>query len=244
MFGLALVDRKAGTLLLARDRSGIKPVHYLKTSEAFLFASEVKSIWSAVGPGGLAPDRERLREVISLGYPYGTTTPFQGVRTLPGGMALELDLATGDFSIRTFHDLLGDLTAEAWREREGRSEERVEKDLETAVSASVTAHLVSDAPVGVICSGGVDSSLIAAMAVRQVPNLELFHAAVEGPGSEESYARLVAEPHRSQTARGAGRAGKNFFGRGLGPCFTTTSRRTTPMTRLFTSCASSPGIGA
>jgi asparagine synthase (glutamine-hydrolysing) len=192
MFALAFLDRRENVLWLARDRAGIKPLHYLAEGSRFLFASEVKSIARAL-ESGLAPDGERLRDLVSLGYPYGTTTPFRGVRTLEGGMRLRLDLATGEIDVRPFHRLLDGVVESAWAERARRTEGEVEQGLERALDESVAAHLASDAPVGVICSGGVDSSLISALAVRHAKGIELFHAAVEGADSEEPHARAVAK---------------------------------------------------
>jgi asparagine synthase (glutamine-hydrolysing) len=193
MFAFAFVDTQRGILLLARDRAGIKPLHYYIDENIILFASEIKSIWAALGQGALKPDLDRLRDIFSLGYSYGETTPFLGVKSLEPGCLLQIDLASGEVEHRIYHDLLSPINERTWREAGFRGEEVVERELEDALQRSVQAHLVSDAPLGVICSGGIDSSLIAAMACQSLPDLELYHASIQGPAGEEKFARLAAD---------------------------------------------------
>jgi asparagine synthase (glutamine-hydrolysing) len=192
MFALAMVDTAARTLLIARDRAGIKPVHYSVQNGMFLFASEIKSIGAALGSGVLKPNLSCLRDILEQGYVNGEVTPFQDVMTLEPGWALEVDLDTLRVEKKQFCDLLSFLEEKTWRAWNQQPVLTVEEELEADLLNSVEAHLVSDAPVGLMCSGGVDSSLIIALAHKINPDLEMYHSGWDSPSSEEKYATLVA----------------------------------------------------
>ncbi len=151
MFAFAIWDAKARTLLLARDRFGIKPLYVAAAPWGIAFASELKALHAA----GLADrelDWDALDMYFQLGYIPAPATPFAGVTKLePGHTAL-------------WHAQRGMSTAQYWdlpRERVAAprdADERVKEWLDE----SVRAHLVSDVPVAAFLSGGLDSSAVVA----------------------------------------------------------------------------------
>ena len=190
MFAFAIADLDTGRLFAARDRFGIKPLHYAVVDGALIFASEIKAITAALPapprfePGKLAElllYREAIREDL-----------LAGIHALEPGHALELtdgDPATLQVH-RWFH--VSDLP-DARRARELaalRRDERLDA-LERVLRESVERHLVSDVPVGSLCSGGVDSSLMTAFACRLRPDVSVYHVDI-ADHSERRWAEQVA----------------------------------------------------
>jgi asparagine synthase (glutamine-hydrolysing) len=184
-FALALWDEAAGELVLARDRFGERPLYWLRTDDGQLaFASELR----ALGAGGLLErrvDRRVLAEVLRQGYVTPGTCIWEGVGSL--GPAQRLRWRPG-----------GEPVVERWWEPPpvgGRSsaDEAVEW-FRTELDRAVQDQLVADVPVGAFLSGGLDSSVVAALAARHHPGIEAF--AFDMPGSTEvPHARSVAERH-------------------------------------------------
>src|SRR5215472_16827484 len=191
MFAFALWDARRRTLFVARDRPGIKPLYYRKTADNFLFGSEIKVI---LAHPGVTPEFNRaiLPEYLAFGYLSGADTFFAGIRKLMPGHTLELD-ESGDLRIEPYWDLVpaGDESAHT----ESYYVEAYRDLLEQAVGS----HLMSDVPLGVFLSGGVDSSAVAALMtkIRRAP-VETFSVGyAEEAYSELSYARTVAEHLKS-----------------------------------------------
>ena len=190
MFAFAIWDGRKKSLFLARDRLGIKPLYYHRSRERFLFGSEMKVILAA----GLKPlfRRGALPEYLAFGYLSGEQTFYENVCKLMPGCTLEVDSREA-VTLESYWDL----PAEAGPERaEGYYIERYRELLEQAVSS----HLMSDVPLGVFLSGGLDSSAVAALMtkVRREP-IETFSVGYgEENYSELSYARVVARHIQSK----------------------------------------------
>ncbi|HSB17360.1 MAG TPA: asparagine synthase (glutamine-hydrolyzing) [Bryobacteraceae bacterium] len=157
MFGLAILDSRSGRLLLARDRCGMKPLYFAQTSNGFLFASEIKSLLAS-GLVPAEPDLEAVDSFLTVGYVPVPRTGFRGVKKLEPGEALTVD-AHG-VTPRVF-----------WRvgfdnAKPPATEQEYAHELESRLTAAVKSHLVADVPVGAFISGGMDSSLVAALAVE------------------------------------------------------------------------------
>ena len=190
MFAFAIWDAHERTLLLARDRFGIKPLYYVSAPWGLAFASELKALVAA-GVTTRDLDWDALDAFFQLGYIPAPATPFQDVRKLePGHWLLWRD--TGDCGIHPYWDLpRGTEPAPADPER------RVLEWLDE----SVAAHLVSDVPIAAFLSGGLDSSAVvasmalAARAQGEVPHA--FTARYAGSGAdaadETALARRLAE---------------------------------------------------
>jgi asparagine synthase (glutamine-hydrolysing) len=186
MFSFALWDASRHCFFAARDRFGIKPFYYCHTSERFLFGSEIKSL---LAHPSMRPELNRacLPEYLAFGYLSGAETFFAGVRKLAPGCTLELN-ETGRLRIQRYWTLSP--TNEGMRSRD-----YYVQTYRGLLEDSVRSHLMSDVPIGVFLSGGLDSSSIAAMATknRRSP-LDTFSVGYEESSySELHYARVVAE---------------------------------------------------
>jgi asparagine synthase (glutamine-hydrolysing) len=187
MFAFAIWDRRCRHLFIARDRLGIKPLYYLSDGRRFLFGSEIKAI---LAYAGVKPEFNRgmLAEYLAFGYLAGPETMFRGIRKLPPGHTLEID-ETGQVKIEPYWDL--DVTADT----DGKPQQYYVKAYRELLEESVSSHLMSDVPLGVFLSGGLDSSAVAALAtkVRGEP-IETFSVGYgEQAYSELPYARQVAK---------------------------------------------------
>jgi asparagine synthase (glutamine-hydrolysing) len=187
MFTFAIWDRRYKTLFAARDRLGIKPFYYRFDGQTLLFGSEIKTILSY--PGVRAElNTGVLAEYLSFGYLAGSQTMFAGIDKLPPGHTLEVD-ATGKLNIASYWDLAVPVDEEA------RPREYYVKTYRELLEACVSSHLMSDVPLGVFLSGGLDSSAVAALTtkIRREP-IETFSVGYgEEKFSELAYARQVAK---------------------------------------------------
>lgn len=155
MFAIALHDRRAGKLLLARDHMGIKPLYWSSTGTEFVFGSEIKSLLAS----GLIErqfDVDALRQYLSWEYVPAPRTLLQGVYKLEPAQLLELDLNTGQHRLARYWEVpRPDETTISW------SDEQWQEVVVAQLDKSVKAQLISDVPLGGLLSGGVDSSLVA-----------------------------------------------------------------------------------
>ena len=183
MFAIALWDANRGRLVLARDRYGIKPLYYRETGGELAFASELRAL-----PRGEI-DLDALDAFLAFNSVPGPLTIFREVRKLQPGHVL------------TWEDGRAELTRYARpapvSADEVRSDDEAElvEELRARLRDSVRAHLVSDVPVGVLLSGGIDSSVLAALAAEEPAEpLRTFSIGFEERSFDElGDARLVAE---------------------------------------------------
>ncbi|MCD6024103.1 MAG: hypothetical protein K0Q91_1019, partial [Fibrobacteria bacterium] len=174
------------SLLLARDRAGIKPLYYCLDAEGLEFASELKAFERPAGKTDL------LKEVLAEGHIGAGNLPFRGARELEPGHYLRLDVRTGTGKTGCFASLSAAATPPRMAALGARNLSSLAADLRQKLEASVDLHLQSDAPLAALCSGGVDSTLLAAMALNRRPDMRLYHCGVDGPGGEEAFARQAA----------------------------------------------------
>jgi len=187
MFAFALWDQGLRRLFIARDRVGIKPLYYCLSEKGFLFASELKAIIEH--PSVVRRiDNTSLNLYLAFEYVPTPRSIFEGIYKLPPGHALTLE--NGQVSVEQYWDMRL-CKSEA---PSGRSEEDWLAELRFTLKESVRKELISDVPVGVFLSGGIDSSAVAAMMVELNPgNVTSLSIAFEDPSFDESsYARLVA----------------------------------------------------
>jgi len=187
MFALALYDDNRKQLLLARDPAGEKPLFYRNDSGTLTFASEMKGLLADPACPRVL-DVEALDYYLAFGYVPGERSLLQGVRKLPQGHALTFDVPTGATRTWQYWSLPPFSPSEA-------SDEELVAELERLLCDSVRLRLISDVPVGIMLSGGVDSSLIAAMAARVSSHrIKTFTISFPGHGTfdEAPYARSVA----------------------------------------------------
>jgi len=188
MFAFAIWDRKARRLFCARDRMGIKPFYYHWDGREFIFASEIKALLEHPSVSARLED-SLLAEHLAFGYASGEKTLFQGIRKLMPGHTLTLE-ASGSLHIRQYWDVPAPPSAP-----EHRSEADWIAECRARLEETVQMRLMSDVPLGMFLSGGVDSSLIAALMKRMVTGpVETFAVGYrEGQFSELGYARHVAQ---------------------------------------------------
>jgi asparagine synthase (glutamine-hydrolysing) len=186
MFAVAIWDTRQQRLFMARDRLGIKPLYYRLTSECFLFGSEIKVILAYPGVAHEF-NREILAEYLAFGYLSGPDTFFSGIHKLMPGHTLELE-ASGEIKIERYWDL--PLIENTAPHAESYYVQTYRELLEQAVSS----HLMSDVPLGVFLSGGLDSSAVAALTTKiSGAPVETFSVGYESqPYSELPHARQVA----------------------------------------------------
>lgn len=167
MFALAIWDRRARTLLLARDRYGIKPLYTTLAGSTFLFASEIKSfLQHPEFRPQLSP--KHLLEYFTFQNVFTDGTLFDGVTLLPPGQTLTVSLDGGEPVRRTYWDF-------DFAEPDGAAtEEEYAEELDRLFARAVERQLVSDVPVGAFLSGGMDSGSITAVAARTLPHLSTF----------------------------------------------------------------------
>ena len=187
MFAFAIWDRRRKTLFAARDRLGIKPFYYRYDGEKLLFGSEIKTILSY--PGIRAElNTGVLAEYLAFGYLAGSQTMFAGINKLLPGHTLEVD-AGGQLKIECYWDLTVPVDEEV------RPRDYYVKTYRELLETCVSSHLMSDVPLGVFLSGGLDSSVIAALTtkIRREP-IETFSVGYEEQAfSELPYARQMAQ---------------------------------------------------
>jgi len=184
MFGIALWDRRTRTLLLARDRVGIKPLHFAEVDGALIFGSEIKSILASET---IEPhlDAASLEHYLAFLYTPRDASMFSGIQKLPPGHLLRWN--DGRVAIRPY-----------WRIPETESFtgtlDEATASLETLLSDAVRSHLVSDVPLGALLSGGVDSSLVVGLMAKASPRaIKTFSIGFDEPAFDElDAARRVA----------------------------------------------------
>ena len=190
MFAFALYDSRRRQLFIARDRAGEKPLFYAPTHGALRFASELKGLMADPAlPRRIDP--EALDCYLAMGFVPGERSMLHGVKKLPPAHALVFDLNNGQSRLWRYWELpkLSDSAAKGAADEAGLLDE-----LETLLEDAVRRQLVADVPVGVLLSGGVDSSLVTAMAVRTAPKVKTFTIRFPGFGQydETEHARLIA----------------------------------------------------
>jgi asparagine synthase (glutamine-hydrolysing) len=184
MFAFGIWDEQSRELLLVRDRFGKKPLFWTQRGGTLAFSSTLRPL---VACGIVAPEiaLEKLREFLFFNYVVGTESILRGIRSLPPGS--QLAFRNGCVETRRYWDL-----ADAALEP---SAESTEQTFEALLADAVRARLVSDVPLGIFLSGGVDSSLVAALAQRESERpLRTFTIGFDEPSYDErAAARVVAE---------------------------------------------------
>jgi len=187
MYAFAIWDRPKGRLFIARDRLGIKPLYYRFDGKSLLFASEIKAI---LAHPGVTPELNRpmLAEYLAFGYIPEAETMYAGIKKLLPGHTLEISEG-GEPQISQYWDL--DVKADD----DVRPREYYVEKYRELLEGCVASHLMSDVPLGVFLSGGLDSSAVAALTtkIRREP-IETFAVGYgEEAFSELPFARTVAQ---------------------------------------------------
>ncbi|MCD4706933.1 MAG: asparagine synthase (glutamine-hydrolyzing) [Candidatus Sabulitectum sp.] len=167
MFAGAIHDPCGSTLILFRDRFGIKPVYYTKTSRGFFFASEIKPLLGVPGVR-CEMDRSLLPAFFTYRYTPGEKTLFKGIRKLPPASILKLNTKSGEFEVKQYWEWC----FPSCERRISLSE--ASEEFNRLFTDAVRIRLRSDVEVGSFISGGIDSSAVASIAAIHKPSIKLF----------------------------------------------------------------------
>jgi asparagine synthase (glutamine-hydrolysing) len=193
MFAFAIWDRNKQTLFLARDRLGIKPMHYAVLPDGmFVFGSELKSILAAPGLSREI-DPCAVEDYFAFGYVPEPRTIFSGARKLEPGYTLTLKTGQSQVEPKRYWDV-------PFKPHYGMTDGDIEGELIPRLRDAVESHMVADVPLGAFLSGGVDSSAIVAMMAGSTDTpVNTCSIAFDDPAFDESdYARQVAERYATR----------------------------------------------
>ncbi len=192
MFAFAIYDKSNKRLILARDRAGKKPLYFYSKENQFFFASELNAINKAVD--GLKISKDAIASYLRVGFFYKGFTPYQDVAELEAGTVLTVELESMKESTNRYFDI-----SEYYNSPKNVGfDESVEKT-DDLLRKSITDRLISsDLEVGAFLSGGIDSSLIVAIASEYQDKLKTFTVKFDGAYDESSLARLTAEKYHTE----------------------------------------------
>jgi asparagine synthase (glutamine-hydrolysing) len=213
LFALGAVDGRGRRLLLARDRFGVKPLYIAHHAGTLWFASEIGALLAAGIPR--VPDPEILLHAIARGWANGPWTPIAGVTRVAPGTTVSVDLDTLETTDTSWYDPAMDaVDRDRGAALSGMARGELRAALETELRESVRRRLMGDVPIGTMCSGGIDSSLITALAAQHDGSVSAFNVSIaDQPEHDEgAYARMVAahlgvELHTATMTAASWRAG-------------------------------------
>jgi len=189
MFAFCLYDKLNNYVFLVRDYAGIKPLYYSISDKGLFFASEVKAIKILNNSINENEDWRSFFALFgSIPEPY---TTLKDVYEIPKGSFLKLNLKSGHYTIEQFSKIKF--------KNDFVEIEEARKEIRELFLKAVESHLISDAPIGVFLSGGIDSSLITLVAARfKETNLKTLSVVFEeAEYSEEKYQKIIANKIRS-----------------------------------------------
>ncbi|HEX2463308.1 MAG TPA: asparagine synthase (glutamine-hydrolyzing) [Thermoanaerobaculia bacterium] len=201
MFGIAVLDRRRRRVVLARDRIGMKPLYYAASPGGVVFGSEIKPLFAS-GLVAPAPDYAGIDTFLSCGYVPSPRTCFAGVsKVRPGELCV---VAGGKVESRTYW------LFEYEEPRLDAGDRELADELDSLLHAAVRDHLAADVPVGVLASGGLDSTLVALHAASVLGRSPPLFTVVqpESPAFDEgpparALARALGAEHHEIEFRGA-----------------------------------------
>src|SRR5271166_4310982 len=189
MFAFALWDAQRKRLLLARDPMGIKPLYYHQSEQTFIFASEVRTLLQT----GLVPrkaDPVGVLSYLAFGSVYEPWTIVEGVKAVPAGHVLTLE--NGSVSTREYWNPLPSSSPAESTSSSGNGITTADR-LPVILRDAVLSHLVSDVPVGVFLSGGIDSSALVAVLSKNGVRANTFSLVFQEEEFDEGqYSREIA----------------------------------------------------
>ena len=199
MFSLAIYDLQKKVLTLCRDHAGIKPLFIYYDETDFIFASELKSIQSIKG-SQLTINKSAIPYFLHLGYIPHPLTIFNNVEKFPAAHYLQIDIDRYNF-----HTIPSNITS-FWNPESCieinsiKDENAAKKTLTGLLCDSVEKQLISDVPIGTFLSGGIDSSLVTAIACQvSSQKINTFSIAIDdGKFNESKYATQVAQHLQTQ----------------------------------------------
>ena len=190
-FAFAIYDSSSEKLILARDRFGIKPLYYYKDENRFVFGSELKALMAFEIPKVI--DKTSLQLYFHLNYIPSPYSIFEHVKKLEAGTFLELD-ASGKLNEKKYYSI--PYTSEL---KNIPSYESAQKTFKQLLESSVQQRMIADVPLGTFLSGGIDSSIITAIAAQNTQHLNSFSIGFKDEPlfDETSFAILLAKKYKT-----------------------------------------------
>jgi asparagine synthase (glutamine-hydrolysing) len=201
MFALAIWDEKKSQLILARDHAGMKPLYYAKIGDAFCFASEMRAF--AFSGIDLKENEDWPVAFLAFGHLPEPMTTLKQVTSLEKGTVMTVDIPTLHIRKSSFFK---------WHIRGMlKNEEEAILVIRNTLKAAVERHLISDAPLGIFLSGGIDSSLLTLLAAEHKTSYlkTLSITFKEKQFSEEKYQNIIVQ--KAQTFHGAYEVSRDIF---------------------------------
>ena len=188
MFAFALLDQTTGSLFLARDQFGIKPLHFMRRKDGVVFASELKALVNTFGSELQMDTRGLVASMLYYWVPDQMCS-VQGVDKLQPGTWAEFR-PDGTYRVEQYWDVV----------EEAAAAQEADYDLREVIEDSVQAHLVADVPVSSFLSGGLDSSIVTVLAKQANPQIDAYTITfraqdhrLEAMPNDAVYARKVAQ---------------------------------------------------
>lgn len=184
MFSFCIYDPSIQQLFLVRSPMGIKPLYYSLANDKLIFASEVKAFVDSGNTFNILPNWKVF--FLAFGHIPEPYTTLENVKSLPKGHYLKWDVTTGCSELIKYHSFCFEETI--------KNRGEAKKKIKEALKKAVKNHLISDAPIGIFLSGGIDSSILALLADECTRNLQTISVNFkEYPFSEEKYQEIIAE---------------------------------------------------
>lgn len=189
MFSFCIYNSKTKKAFLARDRFGIKPLYYIHTKTSFAFSSEIKALLPLLKNKEV--DKQGLKQFFNIRFTLGENTLVKGVKKFLPGHFAQYDLDTNDLKIEKWYSLSVSPTNDSYEESTKKTRDLLHK--------AVSRRMIGDVDVATLLSGGLDSSIIAALAKKYDPTLRTFSMGFdttnELPFAKEVSDHLSTEHH-------------------------------------------------
>ncbi len=189
MFSFCILDKNKNKLILARDRAGKKPLYLYQNKNRILFASELNAL--KVGVKNIEINEAEISAYLRNGFFFKTTTPYKNVLDLEAGFVYEINIATLEIKKDKYFDIL-----DFYKKDKIIDFKTTKSKLDNILHKSVKDRLLSsDLEVGAFLSGGIDSSLIVAVASEYTKKLKTFTVKFDGTFDESHLAKLTAQKY-------------------------------------------------
>lgn len=190
-FAFAIYDHVKEEIFLARDRYGIKPLYYFLDKDRFVFASEMKALMAFHVPKKI--DHASLKIYLHLNYIPSPWSIFENVYKLESGSFLRIN-SKGESEKKKYYEIPYP------EKQESPDYLTAKKKLRTALETSVQKRMIADVPLGCFLSGGIDSSIITALAAQHSPKIHTFSVGYKDEPffDETNYALLVAKRYKTE----------------------------------------------
>jgi len=192
MFAFSILDKNRNKLIISRDRAGKKPLYLYKDTHSLVFASELNAIKAAVD--NLKINEDEIYSYIRNGFFFKNTTPYKNVSEVEAGYIYEIDIDSSDIKKEKYFDIL-----DFYKKDKISDFNYAKKSLDDILHKSVKDRLLSsDLEVGAFLSGGIDSSLIVAVASEYINKLKTFTVKFDGAFDESHLAKLTANKYNTE----------------------------------------------